>query len=231
MLGTLVNFGAIIIGSVIGLVFHKAIKEKISDTIMKGLGLCIILIGIQGALKGEDTLVVIASMAIGAYLGEWIDIELRLNQLGNYVESKFAKEKNGTFSQGFVTASLLFAVGAMAIVGSLESGLHNDNSILYTKSMLDFISSMIFAGSLGVGVLFSSFVILIYQGSITLLRFICRTFFNNNRDYKHELCRIDRDHRIRIEYGQSNENKSCQLDSGDISAYSVSVFSLKNDQA
>lgn len=169
MLGTLVNFGAIIIGSVIGLVFHKAIKEKISDTIMKGLGLCIILIGIQGALKGEDTLVVIASMAIGAYLGEWIDIELRLNQLGNYVESKFAKEKNGTFSQGFVTASLLFAVGAMAIVGSLESGLHNDNSILYTKSMLDFISSMIFAGSLGVGVLFSSFVILIYQGSITLL--------------------------------------------------------------
>ena len=169
MLGTLVNFGAIIIGSVIGLVFHKAIKEKISDTIMKGLGLCIILIGIQGALKGEDTLVVIASMAIGAYLGEWIDIELRLNQLGNYVESKFAKEKNGAFSQGFVTASLLFAVGAMAIVGSLESGLHNDNSILYTKSMLDFISSMIFAGSLGVGVLFSSFVILIYQGSITLL--------------------------------------------------------------
>lgn len=169
MLGTLINFGAIIIGSVIGLVFHKAIKEKISDTIMKGLGLCIILIGIQGALKGEDTLVVIASMAIGAYLGEWIDIELRLNQLGNYVESKFAKEKNGTFSQGFVTASLLFAVGAMAIVGSLESGLHNDNSILYTKSMLDFISSMIFAGSLGVGVLFSSFVILIYQGSITLL--------------------------------------------------------------
>jgi len=169
MVGTLVNFGAIIIGSVIGLVFHKAIKEKISDTIMKGIGLCIILIGIQGALKGEDTLVVIASMAIGAYLGEWIDIELKLNQLGNYVESKFAKEKNGTFSQGFVTASLLFAVGAMAIVGSLESGLHNDNSILYTKSMLDFISSMIFAGSLGVGVLFSSFVILIYQGSITLL--------------------------------------------------------------
>ena len=169
MLGTLVNFGAIIIGSVIGLVFHKAIKEKISDTIMKGLGLCIILIGIQGALKGEDTLVVIASMAIGAYLGEWIDIELRLNQLGNFAESKFAKEKNGTFSQGFVTASLLFAVGAMAIVGALESGMHNDNSILYTKSMLDFISSMIFAGSLGVGVLFSSFVILIYQGSITLL--------------------------------------------------------------
>lgn len=176
MLGTLVNFGAIIIGSVIGLVFHKAIKEKISDTIMKGLGLCIILIGIQGALKGEDTLVVIASMAIGAYLGEWIDIELRLNQLGNYVESKFAKEKNGTFSQGFVTASLLFAVGAMAIVGSLESGLHNDNSILYTKSMLDFISSMIFAGSLGVGVLFSSFVILIYQGSITLLSSLVAPF-------------------------------------------------------
>lgn len=169
MIGTWVNFFAIIIGSIIGLVLHRGISEKISTTLMKGLGLCIVLLGISGAVGVKDPLILIVSMAIGALFGEWIDIEARLEAFGRFIESKFAKNSKGTFAQGFVMASLMFGVGAMAIVGALKNGLYNDPSILYTKSLLDFISSIIFASTLGIGVMFSAFVILIYQGGITLL--------------------------------------------------------------
>lgn len=169
MTGTWVNFFAIIIGSLLGLYLHHGISDKISTTLMKGLGLCIILLGVQGSIGVKDPLILIASMAIGAYLGEWIDIEDKLGRFGLWIESKVAKNAKGTFATGFVSASLLFGVGAMAIVGSLNSGLHGDHTILYTKSLLDFIASIIFASSLGIGVLFSSFVILVYQGSITLM--------------------------------------------------------------
>jgi len=169
MIGTWVNFFAIIIGSIIGLVLHRGISEKISTTLMKGLGLCIVLLGISGAIGIKDPLILIVSMAIGALLGEWIDIEARLEAFGLFIESKFAKNSNGTFAQGFVMASLMFGVGAMAIVGALKNGLYNDPSILYTKSLLDFISSIIFASTLGIGVMFSAFVILVYQGGIALL--------------------------------------------------------------
>jgi uncharacterized membrane protein YqgA involved in biofilm formation len=169
MIGTWVNFFAIIIGSIIGLVLHRGISEKISVTLMKGLGLCIVLLGISGAVGVKDPLILIVSMAIGALLGEWIDIEARLEAFGRLIESKFAKKSDGTFAQGFVMASLMFGVGAMAIVGALKNGLYNDPSILYTKSLLDFISSIIFASTFGIGVMFSAFVILIYQGGITLL--------------------------------------------------------------
>jgi uncharacterized membrane protein YqgA involved in biofilm formation len=169
MIGTWVNFFAIIIGSIIGLVLHRGISEKISVTLMKGLGLCIILLGINGSMNVKDPLILIVSMAIGAIIGEWIDIEARLEAFGRFIESKFVKDSKGTFAQGFVMASLMFGVGAMAIVGALKNGLYNDPSILYTKSLLDFISSIIFASTMGIGVLFSAFVILIYQGGITLL--------------------------------------------------------------
>ena len=169
MIGTWVNFFAIIAGSIVGLIMHRGISEKIAATLMKGLGLCIVLLGINGSMNVKDPLILIVSMAIGAIIGEWIDIEARLESFGLWIESKFIKNSKGTFAQGFVMASLMFGVGAMAIVGALKNGLYNDPSILYTKSLLDFISSIIFASTMGIGVLFSAFVILLYQGGITLL--------------------------------------------------------------
>jgi uncharacterized membrane protein YqgA involved in biofilm formation len=178
MIGTWVNFFAIILGSILGLILHRGISAKISTTLMKGLGLCIILIGISGAVGMKDPLVLIVSMALGAIIGEWIDIEKRLEAFGSFVESKFAKNAKGTFAQGFIMASLVFAVGAMAIVGAIKNGLYNDPSILYTKSLLDFIGSIVFASTMGIGVMFSAFVILVYQGSITLLSIFIQPWLN-----------------------------------------------------
>lgn len=170
MLGTVVNSIAVILGCIIGLIVKGRLTTKISSTIMSGLGLCVIYIGVSGALKAEDTILLIVSIAVGALVGEIIDLDKWLNKLGIYLESKF--KKNGreevSIAEGFVSASLLFCVGAMAIVGSLESGLNGDHTTLYAKSMLDFISSIIFTSSLGIGVIFSSVTVFIYQGAITL---------------------------------------------------------------
>lgn len=171
MLGTLVNVVAVIVGGSIGLLLRKGLSEKMADTLMKGLGLCTLYLGISGSLRGENSLILILSMVIGTLIGEGIDLEKRLDQLGKFVESRFKSKEGGKVSiaEGFVTASLLFCVGAMAIVGSLQSGLQGDHEMLYNKSMLDFVAAIIFASSLGFGVLFSSVFVLIYQGSITLL--------------------------------------------------------------
>lgn len=171
MLGTLVNMGAVIIGALIGLLLKKGLSEKIADTVMKGLGLCTLYLGIAGALKGENTLLVILSMVIGTVIGEGLDLETRINQLGRWVEKKFQKREGTKISiaEGFVTASLLFCVGAMAIVGSLQSGLTGNHEMIFNKSLLDFIASIIFASSLGIGVIFSAAFVLVYQGSIVLL--------------------------------------------------------------
>ena len=170
MLGTIVNSIAVIVGCLVGLVVKGRLNEKISTTVMQGLALCTLYIGISGALKGENTLIMILSVAIGALIGEIIDIDKRLNNLGEYLESKFngKKESNVSIAEGFVSASLLFCVGAMAIVGSLESGLSGNHNTLFTKSILDGISSIIFTSSLGIGVIFSSVAVFIYQGGITL---------------------------------------------------------------
>ena len=136
---------------------------------MKGLALCTIYIGISGALEGSDTLQMIISIAIGALIGEIIDIDKWLEKLGTFLEGKFNKKgKYGSIAQGFITSSLLFCVGAMAIVGSLESGLKGDNTTLFTKSILDGISSIIFTSTLGIGVIFSIGTVLIYQGGIAI---------------------------------------------------------------
>ncbi|MVX63558.1 DUF554 family protein [Clostridium chromiireducens] len=175
MLGTIVNSLAIIGGCLVGLIVKGRLTEKISTTIMNGLALCVLYIGISGALKGQDTLQIIICIAIGALVGEIIDFDKRLNDLGDMIEKKINnKKKNNSsekisISEGFVTSSLLFCVGAMAVVGSLESGLRGDHSTLFAKSILDGVSSIIFSSSLGIGVMLSSVAILIYQGSITLL--------------------------------------------------------------
>ncbi|MCH3965993.1 MAG: DUF554 domain-containing protein [Clostridium sp.] len=175
MLGTIVNSLTIIGGCLIGLVVKERLTEKISKTIMSGLGLCVLYIGISGVLKGQDTLQIIICMAVGAFIGEIIDIDMSLNNLGKFIEKKInntGKSNSGEripISEGFVTASLLFCVGAMAVVGSLQSGLQGNNSTLFAKSILDGVSSIIFASSLGIGVILSSIAVFIYQGSITLL--------------------------------------------------------------
>lgn len=175
MLGTIVNALAVIGGCIIGLIVKGRLTEKISNTIMSGLALCVLYIGISGALKGEDALLMIICIAVGALIGEIIDIDKRLNNLGDYIEKKINSKKKDkkadkiSISEGFVTSSLLFCVGAMAVVGSLESGLQGNHTTLFAKSVLDGVSSIIFTSSLGIGVMLSSVAILVYQGSITLL--------------------------------------------------------------
>ena len=170
MVGTIVNSIVVIIGCLIGLVVKGRLQSNISNTIMSGLGLCVLYIGVSGALKGENTLLMIICIVLGALIGELIDIDKRLNNLGNKIEKRINKghENNISIAEGFVSASLLFCVGAMAIVGSLESGLRGNHDTLFAKSLLDGVTSIILTSSLGIGVIFSSATIFIYQGFITL---------------------------------------------------------------
>lgn len=169
MIGTIINSITIALGCTIGLLLKGKITEKISTTIMNGLALCIIYIGISGSLKGTDTILILVSIAVGALFGEIIDIDNWLNRLGNFIEKKVKnKDSELSISEGFVSASLIFCVGAMAIVGSLESGLKGDHTTLYAKSILDGVTSIIFSSTLGIGVMLSAVSVLIYQGSITL---------------------------------------------------------------
>nr|WP_312579201.1 DUF554 domain-containing protein [Sedimentibacter sp.] len=171
MIGVLVNTFAVIIGSLTGLLFKKGIPKKYTDAVMLGIGLCTIYIGISGALKGENTLILIISIVIGAIIGTFLDIDKRVNALGEWIGTRFKKSDNNTvsISEGFVTGCLLFCIGAMTIVGSLNAGLAGDNEMLFTKSLLDLISSMMLSVSLGIGVLFSAAFVFVFQGSIVLL--------------------------------------------------------------
>jgi uncharacterized membrane protein YqgA involved in biofilm formation len=169
MNGTVVNGLAIAVGSLIGMLLSNQFIKSRSERIISVLGLSVLVIGLQGVLTYQKLLSLIIALALGYLLGEWLNLEERIESLAKKVEKRFSRSQEGKFAQGFVTASLLFAVGAMAIVGSIESGLRGNETILYTKSLLDFMSSIIFASSYGLGVFFSSFVIVIYQGSLTLL--------------------------------------------------------------
>ena len=150
MLGVLVNVGTVLIGSLVGLFLKRGIPERVTEALMVGIGLCTVFIGISGALQGENTLVLILSMAIGTVIGTLLDIDKQLNRLAAYVEKRF-KQKDGqvTVAEGFVTASLLFCVGAMTIVGSLQAGLTGDCEMLFTKATLDLISSCVLAVQFG----------------------------------------------------------------------------------
>ncbi len=168
MLGTIVNCLTIIAGSLVGMLFKNGIPERYNLTIMQAIGLAVILIGMKSALGCNDLLIIIISLATGSFIGEWIGIENYLERLGNYLETKFSKTSSG-FSAGFVTASLMYCVGSMAIVGSLESGLTGNHDTLFAKATLDGIVSIILSSSLGIGVLFAAVPVLLYQGSITLM--------------------------------------------------------------
>ena len=180
MLGTLVNTFAVIIGASIGLLIKKGIPERIGDSLMKGLGLCSLYIGISGAFKGENTLIMIVSIVVGIIIGEGIDIDSRVNSVVKRIESKFFRKKGkNNIAQGFISASLLFCVGSMTLVGAMNAGLLGDNTMLYTKSAMDFCSSIIFASTLGIGVLLSAIFVLIYQGGLTLLAIYAAPLLNN----------------------------------------------------
>ncbi|MGL6107995.1 DUF554 domain-containing protein [Romboutsia sp.] len=174
MIGTIVNCLAIVGGCMVGLIIKERMTEKISNTIMNGLALCVLYIGISGAIDAKNPLIMIVSIALGGLIGELIDIDKRLSNLGDKLESKFIKKENQkenskvSISQGFVSASLIFCVGAMAIVGSLQSGLTGNHETLFAKSIIDGIASIIFSASLGIGVMFSALSVFIYQGSITI---------------------------------------------------------------
>jgi len=167
LLGTIVNTVSIIAGSLIGLLFKGGISEKYNRTMMQAIGLAVVLIGVKTALKTDAILIVILSLAIGGILGELLGIEDRLELLGNWIGKRLSKDSTG-IARGFVSASLLFCVGAMAIVGSMESGLAGDHQTLFAKSILDGISSVFFASTLGIGVIFSAASVFVYQGLITM---------------------------------------------------------------
>jgi uncharacterized protein len=167
MLGTIVNTIAILLGGILGLLFRKGISDRFKTTVMQSLGLAVFMIGLAGALRSENILLLIFSMVVGSLIGEALKVEDNLNRLGKWIETK-SGQGEGQVARGFVAASLIFCVGAMAIVGALESGLTGNHEILYAKSLLDGVSSIIFASTLGIGVLFSAASVFVYQGAITL---------------------------------------------------------------
>ena len=170
MLGVVVNTVGVIIGSIFGLLFKKGIPEKISDSLQVILGFATAYVGISGALEGKNVLITILSLVVGAVLGTLIDIDKRLNDLGGFVERKFNRGTGKvSLAQGFVTASLLFCVGSMTIVGSLQAGISGNNEMLFTKSLLDFVMSIVLTSTLGIGVMLSALFVLVFQGGIALL--------------------------------------------------------------
>lgn len=180
MLGVFVNVGAIIIGSVIGLFLKKSLPERLSKTLTTAIALAVLYIGIDGMLSGENTLVLVISMVVGCLIGTLLKLDERLNRLGERIESKFRnKDSKGSVAEGFVSATLLFCVGAMAIVGSLQSGLSGNHEMLFTKAILDFISAIIFASALGFGVMLASTSVLIVQGAVVLLAQVAAPYLSD----------------------------------------------------
>ncbi len=168
MLGTIVNFGAIIVGGAIGLKFKSILPQRVVDLLFQVLGLFTLYLGFSMVLKTEHALLIVFSLILGALTGALLELQKRTDRLGDYLQNRF-NLKGIRFSEGFIVASLLFCMGPVAILGSIEDGLGNEPKLLFIKSLMDGIASIAFAASLGVGVIFSALPILIYQGAITLL--------------------------------------------------------------
>lgn len=189
-LGTIVNTLAVAAGGIAGLIIKKGLNENIQDTLMKALGLATLFIGLSGALTGLiyiengviktcGSMLMIMSLVIGSIIGEFIDIENKLEILGEKIKNAVKVKGDNKFVEGFVTNALVICIGAMAVVGSLQDGLNHDPSMLYAKAVLDCIISMVFAATLGVGVIFAGAVLFVYQGSITLLAAVIAPFLSD----------------------------------------------------
>lgn len=184
-LGTIVDAAAIIAGGTAGVLVKNGLPERYKNTIMQAIGLSVLVIGMSGAIQGifnvterhiverQYIMIMIFSLVIGGILGEFLDIEMKLEKLGQWFQQKFSPigsgSADGSFAQGFVTASLVYCVGAMAIVGSLEDGLSGNTATLFAKSILDGVSAIIFTATMGIGVMFSAIPVFLYQGGITIL--------------------------------------------------------------
>ena len=179
MFGVLVNVATVVVGSLVGLLFKKGIPEKVSNAAMIGLGVCTLYIGISGSLCGENVLILIASVVLGAIFGTLLDIDGAINSLAERVENQFKKGgKKSSIAEGLVSSTLLFCVGSMTVTGSIQAGMTGDNSILITKATLDLVSSMMLAASLGVGVLLSAGSVFVIQGGLVLLAGVVAPFMN-----------------------------------------------------
>lgn len=171
-MGAVVNAITIIICTVVGVKLRTGIPERVQNSLMQAVGLCVIALGISGAVQGQETLVMILSVVIGTLIGEWIDIDHKVINGVEKIEQRLnngGSARYGNLSQGMISASMIFCIGSMAIVGSLESGLVGDNSTLFTKSILDGITSILLGSSLGIGVALSAIPVLVIQGTITVL--------------------------------------------------------------
>ncbi len=170
LFGTIVNTVLVIIGAIIGRFLYN-IPEKMKETVMYGIGLAVMAIGIQMTFESTEILIVIISIVIGAVLGEWMDLDGKVNMLGKWIESKLpaGKKEGPGIAQGFVTATLIFIVGSMAIIGAIDSGIRNNHDVLVMKGIIDGFAAIILSSTLGIGVLFGAVPILLYQGAITLL--------------------------------------------------------------
>lgn len=178
MYGTLINVIAVIIGSLIGLIFHSKLSKKLTDTAFYGVGLFTIVLGISMAIKTNNFLIMIISIVIGSIFGEIIDIEKGINTFGEWLKNKF-KNRNERFSEGFITAFLLYCMGSMTILGAIEEGIEGTPTLLIAKSILDGFSSIVLAAALGLGVLFSFIPLFLFQGGLTLFASNMQTVFTD----------------------------------------------------
>lgn len=168
LLGTIVNAILIVIGAFIGRFLHN-IPERMKETVMFSIGLAVLAIGIQMTFESTQFLIVIMSIAIGAVIGEWTNVDTKINKLGQWIESKIPSRNNEvSVAQGFVTATLIFAIGSMAIIGAIDSGLRNDHDVLITKGIIDGFTAIILSSTLGIGVALAAVPVFLYQGIITL---------------------------------------------------------------
>ena len=180
MVAVLVNVATVLLGSTVGLIFRNKINEKFTKAVISALALVTILIGLSSALGTADILCVIICMALGTIIGELIRIDDGIEGAGDLIKKKLLKGKNAEnrFTEGFVTACIVFCVGSMTIMGSFEAGINGNNSIIYAKSALDFVSSMMFAAAMGMGVPFAALFVLVFQGALTLLAGVLAPFLS-----------------------------------------------------
>jgi hypothetical protein len=182
MTGTLLNIATVLIGGTLGLLFGARLPDRVRQTVVAGLGLFTAAIGIDLFVDTQSPILVLASLLFGGVVGEWARIEAGLARLGEWLQQRFASRSKGgsaRFVRGFLTASLVFCVGPMTILGSIQDGLSGDYQLLAIKSVLDGFAAMVFASTLGIGVLFSTLVILVYQGALTLLAAQAQTVFSD----------------------------------------------------
>lgn len=190
-LGTLVNFLAVIAGSGIGLIIRSGLKQRFHEILIQACGIATLFIGLSGAMTGLikisdkgafetlNTMLLVASLVIGGLIGEFLNLEVRMEKLGNNLKGLFKSNHDTKFVEGFVTSTLVICIGAMAIVGSIQDGLTGDSTMLFAKALLDFIIVMVFASSLGIGVMFSAIPLLIYQGTITFCAVLISGYMND----------------------------------------------------